>query len=114
MKLFEILEKYTDEMGAYYLNYNEHHISYINESKPDFEKRVLDNYIIEGQYNNEEEYQEAVEDFKKYVPDFHKIYELSWYNRSPVSNYTFYGSSLELIEEQVLELVEKHKGSLNW
>lgn len=110
MELFKLLEEYTNsDMGEWYLSYNEHHTNYINEKNypDDFEQRVLDNYIDKDQCG--EYYDEEVEDFKKYVTDFHNVYELNWYNRNPVGSYTFYGSSLELIEEQVKEFIERHK-----
>jgi len=112
MKLFELLEKYTNkDYGEYHITYNTHHSSYINrENYPNnYSEKVIEYYIREEQYDEDDKelYLQDVEDFKKHVANYDNIYELTWYNLTPVGSYSFFGSTLREIEEQVKEFIVK-------
>lgn len=112
MQLFEFLEKYTNkDYGEYYINYNKHHSCYINEQNypNNYPEKVINYYINKDIYNEDDEelYLQDVEEFKKHVPNFNCVYELTWYNNNPVGSYSIYGSTLQEIEEQVKELIVK-------
>lgn len=110
MNLFELLAENTNkQLGSWILTYNEHHDYYVNEDNyPDtYEKEVIDYYIREEQYTDKEEYLSDIEDFKKHVKDFHNVYELCWYKDTPIGSYSIYGDSIEEIEKQVKEFLNK-------
>jgi len=86
-ELVELLNNYTEEKGNWHLMYNPHK-SYYETIEEYFDDRKDDREEIPGR-----EYEK--------IKESNTLYELLWYNLTPVGRFTLYGSSIESLVEQV-------------
>ena len=92
MKLFELLEAYTEKAGNWSIKFNEHKDDYHDINK------LLSNM--------DDVYEFESDEAKKKVIDSDSLYVLHWYNLTPVGSYTVCASSLEEIEP-ILEKLKR-------
>jgi len=95
-KLFKLLEENTEILGSWNLNFNTH-----KECHQDLKEYLLINYTYPDPSESEDEFFNKEE--VKSILQSETLYELTWYQRTPVGHIDFIDSTLEGIYKQVNE-----------
>lgn len=90
MKLFELLNINTADTGNWMLEFNEHKTSYMT---------------VEQEIETFEFYNFVSEEDKQKCIDTNTLYLLHWYKNTPVGSFKLAGSSLEIVESQVQDIL---------
>lgn len=96
MKLFELLEKHTNEKGNYSIYFNEHQSAYMTGRKETRE------YYTAGVPENMGKVLGI-----KHIDWSKNIYEVFWYKDNFDDFYHIFGNTVEDIVEQVREIIRK-------
>ena len=87
MKIFDLLNEYTSDMGSWSIECNDHKITYSTPSE---------HYIAPEDDCDELDDIDTKQD----------IYRLYWFNNTPVGHYCILANSIEELEEKILDIIK--------
>ena len=86
MKIFDLLNEYTSDKGSWYIEYNDHNLTY---SEPDeYYISHNDSDVLEGINTGQD------------------IYRLYWFNDTPVGHYCILANSIKELEEKIINVIK--------